>query len=351
MATGVVDRAGDPGAGGWFYRGLDRGSDAVFHPVSELVSGAFGILQVSSRWKPLAEIDWANGLDVTWRSVSHPISTVRTFGVARFIRSEIVPGRLAWRDLQYVPNYSLHLIGGGARHRAFVEWYRAHGVPAPGAMAWLTTALHAVLVESVEHESESLPTVDPVADMLVFDPAGALLFSSDRVARFFARTLHFAIWSGQPMFDLVHGTVENAGQNYALHYFRGDSRVGVFSYWGMSHLLGVTVRRSDGWGLSVGLGGAVNELRSDPTRTPGSFYARIAWDAGVFLHWHGSLMASVHASQAWTQRLRVNVYPGLVRVGRFSPGLFLGIRGGGAIAGLRLGTLPVGLAWAGRGAR
>lgn len=335
-------RATDGDAPRYFYRGLSYGSDATFHPVSELVNGTFGILQISSNWEPLDEIDFAHGLDITWRSITHPVRTVEAYGEGEFLRNEVFPLEFRWRNLQWVPNYSLHLIGGGARHRAFVEWYRAHGFALPALWAWGTTAVHAFGVEMVEHSNDNAPTVDPVADMLIFDPLGALLFSSDRVAAFFANTLNMSIWSGQPMYNPVANSFENAGQNYALHYFLTD-RFGLFSYWGMSHLFGVTVRggRFD-W--SAGLGGAVDELREDDVGRARRLYARVKLDGGLFLHRNGSLLASIHVSQAWTQRFRLNVYPSWIRTGGMAASVYTGVRGDDVIVGVSLQPLPVGVA-------
>jgi hypothetical protein len=337
-------QASSPHASDYFYRGNAYGSDAAFHPVSEVINGTFGLLQITSNWVSLDDIHWRNGWDVTWQSITHPRRTVDAYGRSTFLSNEVLPGTRGWRNLQWVPNYSLHLIGGGARHRAFMEWYDAHGLAYPTAWAWATTAIHAFGVEMVGHHSEDGPTVDPVADMLIFDPLGALLFQSERVARFFSHTLHMSIWSGQPMYNPVLNSVENAGQNYGLHYFfRESHRVGLFSYWGMSHLLGVTVRES-GFEWSVGLGGAVDELRADEQGDGmKAFYARLKFDAGLFLHRNGSLLMSVHASQAWTQFLRVNLYPGWISPGGHAMGAYTGVRGNDVIVGLTISGIPVGL--------
>jgi len=336
----------EPFPAGYFYRGLPYGSDRAFNPATELVNGAFGFLQISSNWTTLDRIDWGNGLDVTWRSISHPVGTVGAYGWGEFVTSEALPGKLRWSNLQYVPNYHLHLIGGGARNRAFVEWYGAHGFAHPWAMAAMTTVVHSFAVETVEHQAARAATVDPVADMLIFDPGGILLFTSDRVAHFFSHTLNLSIWSTQPMYNPVLNTMENAGQNYGLHYFFSDNhRVGLFQYWGMSDLVGITVRNPSGLDWSVGVGGSVAELNEE-SRGDGmsAFYARMAWDAGAFLHRNGSLLASIHVSQSWTQRLRVNVFPGVVSWHGVSPGIYLGVRDGAVIVGMSAGGLPVGLA-------
>jgi hypothetical protein len=113
-------------------------------------------------------------------------------------------------------------------------------------------------VETVEHYAETNPTVDPVADMLLFDPAGAAFLQRSRRALFLT---HCTWESGQPaLLQPTINTFENAGENYGLHYFFGEHRVGVFSYWGMSHLFGVTMRGGRAFDWSLGLGGAVDQL-------------------------------------------------------------------------------------------
>jgi hypothetical protein len=335
-----------PAGEGYFYKGLGYGSDASFHPASEVINGAFGILQVSSNWVPLDQIDWHQGFHITWESISHPARTINAYGDEDFLMDEMLPARLDWSNLQWVPNYTLHMIGGGARNRAFTEWYGAHGFAAPGVWAFGTTMAHAFAVEAVEHYDKTRPTVDPVADMLFFDPLGALLFTNDRVARFFSHTLNMSIWSGQPVYNPAVNTFENAGENYGMHFFFSDrQRVGIFAYMGMSHLFGVTVRGGDLFDWSVGLGGAVDQLNAqDRGNGTSSLVARVKLDGGVFLHRHGSLLASMQVSQAWSQAFRLTVYPGVFSPGGLATGFYTGVRGDDVIVGISFARLPVGLA-------
>jgi hypothetical protein len=76
-----------------------------------------------------------------------------------------------------------------------------------------------------------------------------------------------------------------------------------------------------------------------------AFYARLNWNAGLFLHENGSLLASVHVSESWTQRLRVNLYPGLVSWQGLSPGFYLGVRDADIIFGLSFASTPIGMAF------
>jgi len=335
--------------GPYFYHGYDYGSDASFNPVSELINGSFGVLQISNRWASLDEIKWRRGFDITWESISNPGRTVDAYGREKFVTHELLPADYGWSNLQWVPNYTLHMIGGGARHRAFVEWYDAHNFPVPSVFAWGTTLLHAWGVEAIEHYNAPGPTVDPVADMLLFDPLGALLFSFDGVSRFFSHTLNMSIWSGQPAYNPAVNTFENIGQNYGLHYYFSDThRVGLFGYMGMSQLLGITVRGGELFDWSIGIGGAADELAiAERGNGMSAVYANIKLDGGVFLHKNGSLLASLHGSQAWAQTFRLNVYPGWLSVGGVSTGLYSGMRGNDVIFGITFAKIPVGLALSG----
>ncbi|MEJ2721661.1 MAG: hypothetical protein P8181_11080 [bacterium] len=113
----------------------------------------------------------------------------------------------------------------------------------------------------------------------------------------------------------------------------------------MSDLIGLTVRSKGGLDWSVGLGGMVTELREEERGTGMSaFYARVSWDAGGFIHRNGSLLASIHVSEAWSQTLRANLYPGVVSWRGVSPGIYLGIRHKDLIVGVSLASIPIGFA-------
>ena len=52
---------------------------------------------------------------------------------------------------------------------------------------------------------------------------------------------------------------------------------------------------------------------------------------------------SVHTSQAWTQFLRVNVYPGWFSPGGHNMGMYTGVRGDQVIVGMTFTGIPIGL--------
>ena len=95
----------------------------------------------------------------------------------------------------------------------------------------------------------------------------------------------------------------------------------------------------------VGVGGAVSELKEEERGAGMSaFYARLAWDIGLFIHRNGSLLASIHVSESWTQRFRCNIFPGVIRWRHVSPSVYLGVRDSDVIVGLNVAGFPIGVA-------
>ncbi len=115
----------------YFYRGLDYGSESVINPITLVINGGFGILQVENRSRYLKDIKFYNGLKNLIWNLSDPITSIRAYGVKDFIFNEILPIRLNRKNAQFWPNYQNHLIGGGLAYRETLEWYRMNGFPNP----------------------------------------------------------------------------------------------------------------------------------------------------------------------------------------------------------------------------
>ena len=176
----------------YFYHGLPYGSEKNFHPLTVIVNGGFGIMQIDNRSTKINSIDFRTGASNVWMNITHPFREVKKFGVNKFLTSEVIPTKLKASGAQWVPNYQLHLIGGGMTYRTMYEWYRYHKYQNPRVQALVSLAVYNFLNEIVENNSYEGTNVDPIADMLIFDPLSVLLFSFDPVARFFGRTLHMA---------------------------------------------------------------------------------------------------------------------------------------------------------------
>lgn len=334
----------------FFYHALPYGTQANYNPVNVIINGGYGILQIidyddeyDRKIFTYPYREWGGNV---WETVRHPLSTINEFGWWRFISTEVLPLTIKGRGNQWVPNYFLHMIGGGMHFRATEEWYRYHGFRAPRLWSVGTMLAYHALSEIVENRGNEELTVDHLADLLIFDPAGMLLFSSDRVCRFFSETLNLAEWSMQPVINVKNGNLENMGQFYVAKYpLTKEENWHVMAHFGLHGMFGVTHRWADGEALSFAGGFLVEELiRAAQEDTGRVLTATLTWRAGVFYDRDNSLLASLMVSTAPEYRIRLNLYPGILKLGPLSPGFF--ISGSKEwVVGMTIQYIPLGAGW------
>ncbi len=304
----------------YFYRGLDYGTQSLISPLRLIINGGFGIMQVSNRDNRPGKIMYARGAANVFKNITQPGWSIGVNGFWDFLSREVIPISINSGNAQYWPNYMNHLIGGGMSYRLMTEYFRYHESDHPKAMAGLTLFAYHFLNEVVENDGYQGPSTDPVADMLIFNPAGIFLFSNDRVARFFSQTLHMADWSYQPVFVPGTGELQNNGQNYAVKYhLNKEGSTSLFYHWGSHAELGLSFTKPDGQCFSFGLGlVAKNLIEVDQI----SKTLDLAASGGLFYDRNNSLMASLLFARTKDYRLRLNLYPGLVDIGPLRMGCF-----------------------------
>ncbi len=327
-----------------FYRGLPYGSESLVNPARLIVNGGFGILQFDGRDNRFAHVAFRRGWNRVWTDLRHPVTAIEVAGWKEFLQTEVLPVSTSRKGAQYWPNYTLHLVGGGMSWAEMSEWYDQHGFEHPSAWAGATLTVYHVLNEVVENDDQPGPTTDAITDLLLFDPAGVLLFSRPGVRGFFGRTLHLRDWSNQPAIDFAHGSIENQGQNFSIKWCPGwCRRWSVFYYFGNHGEGGVSFTRPNGSSYSIGAGLVASKLVD---LGQGERTAELLPSAGFFYDRNGSLLFSVMTSRSKRNRVRVNVYPGLVRVGGVTAGAFvLWNENGVPAAGVTLPLLPLGVAF------
>ena len=340
-------RMEQPGIDRFFYHGYGYGSDRMIHPIRLILNGGFGILQVENRDNTLDEIDYRTGAENVYDNLRYPFKAIKEEGLTEFIVTQILPFSVNSKKAYYWPNYTLHLIGGGMSYRMMHEWFEAHRFPYPTIHALLTISAYHLLNEVVENSAFVGYNTDPIADMYIFNPAGILLFSSDRVSRFFSNTLNMADWSFQVSYDPWNNTIENNGQNFVMKYWFGErERYGLFYHFGTHGEIGLSVKRDNGDCFSFGAGLIANKLidLSDDSNIR-SLTAEMVPSAGVFYDRNNSLLASLIYSRKQDYMLRLNIYPGLLSLKSFTPGIFLAIDQDDKIGmGITLSYIPFGLA-------
>lgn len=329
----------------YFYRGLDYGSQSLIHPLRLIVNGSFGIMQIENRDNRPGLIKYGVGARNVLDNLAHPQWAVAQGGFWDFFQREVLPISLHAGGAQYWPNYMNHLLGGGMSYRMMEEYFRYHGVEHSRTWAGATIFVYHFLNEVVENDGYVGRNPDPVADFWLFNPAGIWLFSQENVARFFGTRLHMADWSYQPVWMPETHELQNNGQNYAVKYdLTRDGRHSLFYHWGQEAELGLSYTDAHGRCISAGLGLRAGKLLEIDNLAK---TVDLAVSGGIFYDRNNSLMASLLFARSRDYRYRLNLYPGLIPMGRLRPGFFLGVNANERVlAGITFGTLkhvPVGL--------
>ncbi|UCG92639.1 MAG: hypothetical protein JSV97_02710, partial [candidate division WOR-3 bacterium] len=162
---------------------------------------------------------------------------------------------------------------------------------------------------------------------------------------FFSEKLQLAEWSMQPAYNLSNGDLENMGQFYVVKYpITKNNKWNLMVHFGLHGMAGFCHRWSDGHALSLTGGFLVEELiRAEQEGEGRALTATLTWRAGMFFDRNNSLLASLMVSTVPEDRIRVNIYPGLVRLGPFTPGVFIS----GTeqwVVGINVSYIPLGVA-------
>jgi hypothetical protein len=292
------------------YKGYGYGSDAYNTPFTVLLNKGFDIFQLRHSPRNVWSFPYTSG----WRygfvdAVTAPGAIVNRFGGwGRYARIELYPSSLDPDGMNWLVNYTEHLLGGGLTMRMLDEWYRAHGVPFPRVAASVTTYAASIMNEITEQGDYPIPTPGNVADLLIFDLGAVVLFHWDQPTRFFARTLQLADWSNQASFTFPNQQLQNNGQYLTMKIPVGLNRTRVFLRGGMGVQLGVSRKTDDAHHLSIGVGGDTQVRDIDAT---GHETVGFAPGAGIYYDRNNSLLWSVTSSPA-ANLVTVNVYPGVL---------------------------------------
>jgi hypothetical protein len=339
-------RARSTRRGARFYASRPYGSEAQFNPLSLVVNGGLDQLRTTSADRRVFRRAYAPGAGGVWHSITHPTEVVRRYGVRRWIRNELLPlsGKGSGGG-QWVPNYQLHLLGGGMTSVRMTEWYEQHGAPHPALLSAATVYTWHLVTEVVENGGRKQYDADATTDLLIFDLASVLVWRSERVQRFFGETLEMTNWPGQPSLVGPGETIQNVHQTAMLRApLPGTRSWRAMTTFGGSFLLGVSRRTSGEQWLSLAAGW---DPADNPVIDPetGRKTVELLPNVGLFFDRESSLLASLSVRWGRPEIATVNVHPGVLRVAGVSPGLWLQALDGG---GLRFGLasrLGLGAGW------
>ena len=348
--TGIpADTAADSSTGNeidyHFLNPVKYGSASLTTPLRLILNGGYGITQLDNVDNHIMDFQYQKGIDNIRYNLEHPFEAIEKMGWNDFLLQEVIPFGVDSEKAQYWPNYLNHLIGGGMSYRLMVEWFDHHEYPMPTLWGIGTITIYHLLNEVVENGAYNGPNTDAIADLYIFNPLGMVLFSFEPVCRFFGSTLNMADWSYQVSFNPWNKTIANNGQNFVVKYpLPWWDRWSLFYHWGTHGEFGVSHRRDDGSTFSFGMGLKASDLVD---LTEGVRTVKLVGTAGFFYDRNNSLLMSVLFSQSKRDRMRINLYPGLVEIGSWKPGFFMAVDQDYEVtAGLELNVLhlPFGIA-------
>lgn len=322
----------------FYHPEITIGSEVMFNPLSVILNGGYDVLRNGNHSKDITAQYYKIGAQNVLKRVFNPLDNIEKYGWRKFLTSEVFPVSTNSDDFQYFPNYGNHLVGHGMKYVKLSEWYDYHGCPYPKTFAMLTSLSYAFLNEVIENRDNTYITVDPIADMLIFNPLGYFLFSFESVKKFFSETLPMYDWSLQPLINPFNNRLENAGEQYVVNYGINE-RYNIFFYWGTSGILGLTYKLKSAYNISLGAGGIVNKLIAKQ-RIRSKFWTlyvapeTIDGAVGLFYDYKHSLLSSLILTGPFYYNLQLNIYPGLLEVGPFKPGVYLAA---GEIDGFQIG--------------
>ncbi len=291
------------------YQKVDKGSESQFNPISYYFNGAFDTIQNPTYF---SQVDYFKKHKVVWDRVSNPFWGIRKGGGLKvLLLDEFVP--FAKRA---IPNYTLHLIGGGYDYRRLSEWFDENDYSHPYIWAFFLQYAAAFGNEAIESTNTTdIGPHDHIADLYFFDVIGKILFLDERVVTFFRDDVQLKAWPFQPTFDFHQQHMMNSATNYILrpNLFNSDWRPFLFT--GLQIMGGVSYLKN-----TKGLSMAAGMAPTDPLRGKSRFVTGLFWDE------EGSLMSSLFINGSEDQRFRFNFYPGVIKFNSISPGVFVGLQ-------------------------
>lgn len=304
-----------------YFFGDRPGSDQYVGPFDVILNKGFNLAQAVNRDRAIFSADY--GFAHVRNSILHPVRSIRsTGGWGSWLKEQVLPIQaVAWirsgfdwgaaDNMTWYPNYFGHFIEGGITHRRLAEKLRSRGVPAPTAIAAITTMGSAMLNEAYTHPTLVQGTGGTVADLYLFDLGGVIAFSFDPVARFFSQTLHADVWPSQAALSLPGAELVNNANNLIFKIpIPFVDRASFFVRTAVGSHVGATLHLDDGLDLSLGIGADTERQKIDPVT--GSETVDIRLSSSLYLDRGGSVLASLYWSQVDQRLLSVNVYPGVL---------------------------------------
>jgi len=309
----------------FYHPDLNYGSESTFNPINLFINGSFDILRNGAHTKDIFDQPYRAGMKNVFSNILNPFENIQNYGNQKFFKREIFNLSTDTQESQFLPNIGLHLIGNAMQYAKLAEWYDYHDYPYPKILSFLTTFSYQLMNETVENGSYSGTNVDPISDMLIFNPLGILLFSTEAGQRFFSTKMPIYDWSMNPYYNPKHRSIENAGQQYATKIkFKPAGKTALFGYWGVVSTFGIsrTINKSNA--MSFSAGAVVNKLKSNDESIARYMTPDIDYAAAVFFDRNNSLLGSLILTGPKSFNVRLEVFPGVIGYNNYKPGFYIG---------------------------
>jgi len=286
-----------------YYHPQDYGSESLYSPFGNFLSYSFDVLQLPDNF---GTANFSKNAETVTNHLLSPNQAIENEGgYQRFVNRQIFPIDPKHSNDSYaaLPNYALHMIGGGMVYRKDLEWFKKNNYKYPTLSA-STMAMTAEFIQEV-FEKNTTADDDEIADMLIFRPLGMVLFHNDKFANFFMEQFDPAIWPSLQAYDINKQTIANAGIHYIYRpKLARYGNTGLFIYTGINNMLGLShkldLEHSLSW--ATGLSTQKIDLNSDQQ-------AQLKHSLGIFYDRNKSLLASLVINDSGGSRFRFNLYP------------------------------------------
>lgn len=333
----------------YFYKPENRtfGSESQVGPVSVFLNGGYDMLRNGGHPKNIFTWDYKGDGEHVWKNMRDPIGNIRKFGWKEFVHQEIFNFTIGAKSAEFLPNIGAHTIGNGMHYAKLAEYFDHNDVPLPYLWSGVTEMAYQVMNEVVESDGYRGVNVDLVADLYIFNLAGIGIFSTEWGKQFFSETLPVNEWSPQPMLELNTRYLQNAGQQYYVRkHFAALGKWSPFFYYGVYNLGGISYAKDAENAYTVGIGQVVNKLREGRSRGFRKIDPQLDIAAGFFWDRNSSLMTSVLFTGPGMYNMQVNIYPGVIHIGDFSPGIYFAVgEWDGFILGMTFSEFPLGFGY------
>jgi hypothetical protein len=293
----------------YFYKGYNYGSQALYGPLWVFLNRGYDVLQDRTDSRSIFQQEYEQNATNVARNLSNPFPAISQRGWGRFFSEEILPLSFTKGTARWVPNYTLHLIGGGVTYTGLSEWFRQNHVPAPRVFSAATLLATAFVNETLENKGVAPYNSDAIADFFFFDIGGIILFSFDWPNELFSRHLIIADWSSQPAFTYPGFDLHNQGNYFSVKWpLPFSPRLRLFATMGLGTLLGLSYQIDGQYSISAGAGTMASRLLRT-SQINANNEVEFAEAAGIFLDRNNSLLASLKVTNVLDYFLQFNLYP------------------------------------------